>query len=612
MHEGRPSIVCGRITCRSVFDFRTATKFFASSCRQGEAFAQKAIRSTSRKTFRPFLIAGTSLIFFLCDLTALGAQESSTAPADSAALKSTEASAYEINRFRLLRWVRAHQDTSARDFLAQALDLITEADGFARRQDYITAQLILDTALELTELRMETAGATQSSAPQIEPATTTPRSNSEWRREVLFGVDLSGFEFRFADQESLYVDRDGNPFVGLRLSLNHDATAPLNTRVSNLSRLSLQPEARGLNFDAYALLKSSRDYFSGELEFNGRQSLGRGSYWRVQNRLEAISYHRDFDLQYWQNVTSALAVAEINKNFRFEVADELRWRHYRAQNDFYPNYIQNRAGFGVVFNPAYTTRLDSRYSYTVQAHDRCPSYDFLEHRIEAAAFQKSAANSSISLENIWRNRIYPNPPTSDTCRIDLQRTYQEEYARVDLRLGLSETVALRVEGDFTLLQYKTPSADKPDFLKTLVNPQLQFKLFADLQVSLGYLYLLRVNDKDIIKSNSVAVDRDTSRSPLERDYYAHGVTFGVDLIRTSGLLLSAIENYEIRIYPDAPVDDILDYNRNINSLLLFFSWNFRPRWQANVLANFDNDHSRVDDQRYSRNTLFAIDLGYSF
>jgi len=603
----RSSQFCGRITFCSAFNFMTATNFFAHGCRRGDFFAQKEIRSPYRKIFLPSLIAVAILILFLWNPAKLFAQD---APADSAALKAAEVSAYEIDRFRLLRWVRAHQDSSGRDFLAQILDLITEADGFTRRQDYPTAQLILDTALELAGRRMETTGATKSSAPPIEP----PRSNSEWRREVLFGVDLSGFEFRFADQESLYVDRDGNPFVGLRLSLNHDATPSLNTRASNLSRLSLQPEARDLNFNAYALLKFSRDYFSGEVEFNARQSLGSGSYWRIQNRLEGTSYHRDLDLQYWQNLTSALAVAELNKNFRLEVADEFRWRRYRAQNDFSPNYIQNRAGFGVVFNPAHTTRLDSRYSYTVQAHDLCPSYDYLEHRIEAAAFQKSAANSSIALENIWRNRIYPNHPTSDTCRIDLQRTYQEEYARVDLRLGLSETVALRVEGDFTLLQYKMPSTDKPNFLKTLVHPQLQFKLFADLQVSLGYLYLLRVNDKEIIQSNPVIVDRDTipPLPPLERDYYAHGITFGVDLIRTDGLLLSAIENYEIRTYPDAPANDILNYNRNINSLLLFFSWNFRPRWQANVLANFDNDHSRVDDQRDSRNTLFTIDFGYSF
>jgi hypothetical protein len=47
-------------------------------------------------------------------------------------------------------------------------------------------------------------------------------------------------------------------------------------------------------------------------------------------------------------------------------------------------------------------------------------------------------------------------------------------------------------------------------------------------------------------------------------------------------------------------------------LLLFFSWNFLPRWQAGVLANFDNDHSRIENQSDSRNTLFSIDLGYSF
>jgi hypothetical protein len=577
------------------------------------AFAQKEIRLPKRKIFWSDLIAAATLIFFLWGSTKLSAQD---ALPDSTALKSAETSTYEIDRFRLLRWVRAHQDSSGRDFLAQTLDLIAEADGFARRQDYLTAQLILDTALELTGLRMETTGATKSSAPQIEPA-PEPRSNSEWRREVLFGVDLWRQEYELGAFSADTMFSDGNPFVGVRLSLNHNPAAKLNLQKPPFSAPPALTENRALNLDAYALLKSSRDYFSGEIELNARQSLGRGSYWRIQNRLEATSYHRDFDLQYWQNFTSALAVAELNKNFRFEVADEFRWRRYREQNDFYPNYIQNRAGFGVAFNPAYTTRLDSRYSYTVQAHDLCPSHDYLEHRIEAAVFQNSSANSSVLLENIWRSRIYPNQTANDGCRNSYQKTYQEEYARADLRLGLVEALALRIDGDFVLRQYETPSDSIPDFLGATANPQLQLSLSPSFQIRAGYLYALRVYENDIIQQKNRAAAPATNFSFYE-DYYSHGFTLGLDLVRTDGLLFSINENFEMRTYPNSTASNTSDLglysytDRNINSLLLFFSWNFLPRWQANVLANFDNDHSRVDDQSDSRNTLFAIDLGYSF
>ncbi len=612
MLEGWSAPVYGRITFRSVFNFRRTTKFFAPGFRREESFASKTNRSPYRKIFLPCLIAVATLIFFLWNPAKLFAQ---AVTADSAVLKSAEASTYEIDRFRLLRWVRVHQDSSGRDFLAQILDLITEADGFARRQDYITAQLLLDTALELTGRRND---ETILSVPPIDPTPAPSRhSNSEWRREVLFGVDLWRQEYELGAFSADTMFSDGNPFVGVRLSLNHNPAAKLNLQKPPFSAPPALTENRALNLDAYALLKSSRDYFSGEIEFNARQALGRGSYWRIQNRLEATSYHRDFDLQYWQNFTSALAVAELNKNFRFEVADEFRWRRYREQNDFYPNYIQNRAGFGVVFNPAYTTRLDSRYSYTVQAHDLCPSHDYLEHRIEAAVFQNSSANSSVLLENIWRRRIYPNQTANDGCRNSYQKTYQEEYARADLRLGLVEALALRIDGDFVLRQYETPSDSIPDFLGATANPQLQLSLSPSFQIRAGYLYALRVYENDIIqqKNRAAAPARNSS---FYEDYYSHGFTLGLDLIRTDGLLFSINENFEMRTYPNSTASNTSDLglysytDRNINSLLLFFSWSFHPRWQANVLANFDNDHSRVDDQSDSRNTLFAIDLGYSF
>jgi hypothetical protein len=370
-----------------------------------------------------------------------------------------------------------------------------------------------------------------------------------------------------------------------------------------------------LSFDAFVSLKSSRDYYSGELEFSGRQSLGKNASWRFQNRLEGTSYRRDFDLQYWQNTSSALVVTDLHKNWRLDVSDEFRVRRYRNASEIYPNYIQNQASLGTAFSSGYTTRLDSRYSYIVRVHDVCPADDYVEHRVDAAIFQGTASNSSVLLENIWRHRIYPGNVPGNACRKTYQNTHQEEYARADLRLGFSESAALRIEGDFTLRQYEAPSDTTPDFLSATVNPQLQFRLFADLQMSVGYLYLLRLYDQNIIRVNQPAVVDEPAYLFYE-DYYSHGFTLGLDLIRAGGLLFSVSENFEMRTYPNSTAQTLAGFglysDRNINSLLLFFSWNFHPRWQAGVLANFDNDHSRVDNQSDSRNTLFSIDLSHSF
>lgn len=616
MFERRSSSRHDRTGFLLLCHFRTIT-IFSSGCPQGVYFASKKIFPAFQR-FLPIFVG--VMVLLLSHAPVLFAQEPSPAPVDSTALiKLAETSAYEIDRLRVLRWTQSHQDTSTRDFLAQVVDLLSEADKFAHQQDYITGQLILDTALELTGLRTATPAPNQAPTLTIDsPLSSEPNAASEWRREVLFGVDLWQQKYELGTFSADTMFSDGNPFVGVRLSFNHNPA----TRFSPANPLAAKPvvlgESQALNVDGYALLKSSRDYFSGEVELNARQSLGGGSYWRLQNRLEGTSYQRDFDLQYWQNVTSALAVAEINKNFRLEIADELRWRRYREQNDFYPNYIQNRAGLGVVFNPAYTTRLDARYNYTVQAHDLCPSHDYLEHRIEASIYQSHSANSSMQLENTWRHRIYPNASAHDGCNSSYQQTYQEEYARADLRVGLVDALALRIDGDFVLRQHETPSDSIPDFLGATVNPQLQFSLSPSFQLRAGYLYALRVYENDIIQpSRASAAPPETSFSFYE-DYYSHGFTVGIDLIRTDGLLLSLNENFEMRTYPNSTASDATDLglfsytDRNINSLLLFFSWSFRPRWQANVLANFDNDYSRVDDQSDSRNTLFAIDLAYSF
>jgi hypothetical protein len=568
--------------------------------------------------FLNWIFASSLLVGAIGDAGALQqpASEQQRSTSDSSWVAWSEAATFEIDRLRLIRWLRAHQDTISVTFLSQLVELQREANEFVKLHDYVTAQLILDTALELAGLRSTPAMAPADSGlartAAVAPLTSSA-SSWEWRREVVFGIDLwrQEFEVGSAAGQTPFVDRDGNPYVGLRISLNRNANSPAYSAKSTRPESASPSESRKLYVTGNAMAKSSRDYFSGELEFNGRQSLGAGAYWRFENRLEGTRYRRNFDLQYWQNTTSALASVNLGKNFRLEVADELRWRRYREQSGIYPNYIQNQASLGTVFNSGYTTRLDSRYSFVARGHDLCPSADYLEHRIDASIFQSTATFSSIFIENIWRNRIYTNRTAGDTCPNTYQNTYQEEYARGDLRLGLSETVGLRLEGDFTLRQHQVPNQATPDFLHTTVNPQLTLNLFSDLQLSFGYLYLLRVHDKDIIQVTPGTTAGDNS-GLSEQDYYSHGFTFGVDLIRTSGILLNVKEVYEIRTYPNAAKTDLFYVDSNINSLLLFLSWNFFSHWQVGILANFDNDRSRTDTPRDSRYTLFAIDLGYSF
>ena len=522
-------------------------------------------------------------------------EESMPARPDSAARLLDAESYYTFMRLRLIRWIRKHSDTAPVDMLSQAVDLLEQADQFAAAKDYETAQLILETAFDVAKLAApESEESASKTTPEQIPAGSA--TSWQWTREVVAGVDYWQQEFELGlSDDSLYSERNGNPFTGLRLNVSHG------------------DELRN-SFSAYSLVKTSRDYHSGELELRARRTFAdKSSGWFV-NRLEGTAYKRDLDLQYWQN-TSALGINFYPaRQLRVDFEDEFRYRGYRQQSSTYPNYLHNQIRLGGSFI-GMSTRIDASYDYAVRIHPTFSDNDYFEHRVEAAIHQATAANSSIYLQNVWRLRDYARGFSDSTY----QNTYQEEYLRGDVRIGLGPRVAIRVEGDYTLRQYQVSSSNTPDYYNTYINPQLVVKVFGDWQVGLGYMYLLRVHAKDLVQKNNLP--RTDTRSAEAgfvgyEDYYSHGLTFAVELFRINGLMLSVNNTYEMRKYPNSTTNNLpglgLYTDRNINTLLLFLTMNLSANLQLGVLANLDDDRSRVENQSDSRSTLFSLDLSYSF
>jgi hypothetical protein len=521
-------------------------------------------------------------------------EEPSPALVDSAALRLDAETYYTAMRLRLLRWVRKNSGSVSMEVLGQSVDLLEQADKFAATEDYDTAQLILETAFKVANSSSAASPSSESLSPDEPEDSITPAW--QWTREVVTGVDYWAQEFDLGfSEDSLFVEKNGNPFAGLRLNLG---------RANDLTN----------SFSAYSLIKTSRDYDSGELELRARRTFEDKSSGFLTNRSEATRYKRDLDLQYWQN-TSLLGINFFPaRQMRVEIEDEFRYRGYRQQSSVYPNYVHNQIRLGGSYL-GMSTRIDAAYDYAIRWHPAFSENNYFEHRIEGAVYQATAANSSIYLQNIWRRRDYAQGFSDSTY----QNTYQEEYLRGDVRIGLSPRFAIRVEGDYTLRQHDVPSSNTPDYSNTYLNPQLVFKLFGDWQVGAGYMYLLRVHAKDLVqKRGATAID---TRSPEAgfvgyEDYYSNGFTFSVELFQVNGLMLSVNNTYEMRKYPNSPTNDLTGLgfytDRNINTLLLFLTVNLTPALQLSALANLDNDRSRVENQSDSKATLFSIDLGYSF
>lgn len=516
---------------------------------------------------------------------------------DSTALRLDAESYYTATRLRLIRWLRKNTEVAPIDLLTQVIDLQEQADRFAAAKDYDTAQLILDTAFDLAKLTSSSSVTLESEMllPEIPPPAT---GDWQWTREIVAGVDYweQEFELGFSDEDTLYLERNGNPFAGLRLNIH-----------------------RGVDwensFSAYSLVKSSRDYTSGEVELRARRTFADKSSSLFMNRLEGTRYTRDLDLQYWQNSSILGINLSLARQLRIEFEDEFRYRGYRQQSSTYPNYLHNQIRLGGSFVGGSSTRVDAAYDYAVRVHPSFSENDYFEHRVDAAIYQAATTNSSIYLQNIWRRRDYVRGFSDSTY----QNTYQEEYLRGDFRIGLSPQVAIRVEGDYTLRQYEVPSSNTPDYANTYLNPQLLFKFLGDWQFGVGYMYLLRVHDKDIVRTDPLpVVDSRSAESGYVgyEDYYSHGLTMSLELFQINGLMVSLNETYEMRKYPNSTTNNLpglgLYTDRNINTLLLFLTLNLSSSLQVSALANLDDDRSRVENQSDSKSTLFSIDLSYSF
>ncbi|RMD93921.1 MAG: hypothetical protein D6814_15055, partial [Calditrichaeota bacterium] len=285
---------------------------------------------------------------------------------------------------------------------------------------------------------------------------------------------------------------------------------------------------------------------------------------------------------------------------------------YKQDNTFYPNYSQNQIYGGLQYMSGLSTRLSASYSFLSRTHPNFQLDDFREHRVEASVYQVTAINSSIYLENIWRQRIYPYGNSDSTY----QNSYQEEYFRADLRFGLTRKLSFDLGGDFTLRQHQLTSTITPDFVHVQANPRLLFRLWQDWQIGLGYLYVLRVYSKDIIQTGPVKAVTDADTYLGYEDYYSHGFSLSLELFRLGAFMLSLTNQFELRTYPNSPTQNVPGFgfysNRKINSILAFLTWQMFPNLELGILVNFDDDRARVDNHSDSQNSLLSIDLGYSF
>lgn len=556
------------------------------------------------------ILLGTCLSFLLLRFAAplLGEEGSgrqikeNAADSLSAEELADEEAYYRINILRLQRWVQNNLNALDNEALTgEVSKLIKEAGDFAKSDDYYLANVWLETVWELIRSQEETPAyaptpdstANRDSVDRQEAANAGLQSSVVWSREVLTGVDLwrQEFSFRIFDQDSTFLEGDGNPFSGTRLGFAYESTS-------------------GSRFVADGLVKYSRDYFSGNgyLKYDGR--LRRNIWWRLEDRFEGISFFRDFDLKYWQN-QSVLALFPRFGPLSIDVRDELGIRRYGEQDSTYANYVSNRFYTSLKFRFGFASLLDIGYHHILRTHKDFPQNDYSEHKWLAAWSQTAGRVLDLAFENELRFRDYRQSAPERYLQ-----DFWEYYAWGKFELAMTRSFGTEVRGTFNRRFYdKMRGSSLADFHYWEIEPQLFLRLSSEWRFGAGFHYDEELHE-DLQNSTVTDLANNAIVGNQFEDFHSVGPLVTVDFLKAGGVLFSLQQSYLLRRYPNSPTANIADFSlnadQNIYNLLLFITWDISKSWQLNVLANLDDDRSQKQESGDSQNTLLGLEVKYRF
>ncbi len=503
---------------------------------------------------------------------------------------------YSIEILRLQRWVREHAKSFSNGAaLEESARLINEAEQFAASGDYEMAAAWIETVWDL--LQPESGPITPNAevaTMQNLDASALPAAKPRltWSKQMTSGLDFwhQEFSFRFLESDSTFLERNGNPYSGVRVSFGYAAGE--------------KTTLRGLSSFKY-----SRDYLTADAEFTFSGHSGQNHNWKIENRTEGTSFYRDFNLRYLQNRSTAKFGHRFGR-LTLEAENNFLIRSYAGSDTSYQDYWNNSFLSAARFSLAPGALLTLGYRNVVRKHPDRPVNDYLDNRMEFAWLQSFGSLASLHLNYELRFRDYRNVPQDHFFQ-----DFWEHYLLGEVNLGLSRKTGLEVTGGFTSREYRFVSANSlPDFINWDIQPALYLKMSDNWRLAGGLRYEREMHQELVSRVNSV--DAESVFSIQFEDFYAIGPVVTIDFINVDGLLLSLRESYLFRRYPNTRTSSVDAFNlysdRNINSILLLLTWSVTPRWQLTVLANLDDDRSRKDTTGDSRNTLVGVEIGYSF
>ncbi|MBN2010809.1 hypothetical protein JW960_15790 [candidate division KSB1 bacterium] len=486
---------------------------------------------------------------------------------------------YEINLIKFKRALLSDPPDSS--IIPTIRDLTTEFLNLAKQKEYADANIILESVLLIFTTWNESS-SDYSFASFDEAASKGRTSSWQWTRELTIGSDIwqQQFEFSIPELDSTIVEKQVNPLVGCRLGLQWAGN---------------QQSAK-----TNAEFRTSRDYSMANWYTCYNQRIW--TIWELEfdNRLESTRYVRDIDLAYTQNQASLQFATKSTSAWSLDLQDEWRIRRNKPHSFYYADYQHNQLRGALQYSSptgwlsSITTEWDSRF------HDKYIEKDYQELSFTAYGYSMPGTAWNINGNAEYRNRNY-QVAWNDS-------TYYNDYAETDIQLNCEYRFhsKLQAELDYQTAwrRYNNMNSVTLNFNDHDLRSLLHWQIHDSWSMSVGYVFQSR------------AFEQPNTGILSEQDYYANGIEISMDVFKLNAIMLSFTDTFLWKRYPNSAANDIEGFtlytDRNINTLLCFFSWTINSNLQMHLTANYDFDRDPYDDHSDTQTTMGAAEFVYSF
>jgi hypothetical protein len=487
---------------------------------------------------------------------------------------------YDIRVGEIEQKIKILQSRPFDEALLQEIGQLTaEAQNYAAQRFYLFANLILDEILELLDDPTLTTQDSPSNIQSPQPPLTPRHVQTTWSRELSGGLDFwdQRFEMEFSEQDTVLSTGMTNPFLGLRIGLEHGIPRQAWT-VADLQ------------------LRQSRDYFAANNAVTFTRTLRQHTRLVINNVLDWTRYRQEHQLSCLQNNLKAFLQIEPSPGWRFYLDEQFLIRDYAQESDFLYSYFENQWRFSLDYSSLQHHQSSLGIRFINRIHPHLDTKDFQRLRLDFSETLQFGAHFHLYFDSDLNYKQYA--VVNDSL---YQANYWEQFLNLKLRSQLLPGWVLNFENRVDWRKYSLQFTYLRNILEYEGQISIDYSIKTTMILNFGYIYSMNQNWGAAV-ANDVPMNLD--------NLVSHGILISFEYYLADAITLHFANVFKNRRYPDSK--DIASWslysNRNINSLFLFFNWSITAEYQLNLMANYDAEQSLRDNHSDSQNTLCACEF----